>query len=297
VKSIRELLSLIIVAAILFASTLSVCAIGFEAETIYESVFVIYSGQSIGSGFAVGENCIVTNAHVISNKKQISVVTYEGTEYQASLIGMNEIEDIAVLVVVDDVKFPYITMADLSDMKIGDDIYAIGAPKGMAYTLTKGSISAKERIIGSHSFIQIDAPINEGNSGGPLLNETGAVLGMNTLKMSDSEGLGLAIPIQRVCEYLRSLGLELHTNGNVIGRVQIPEENPQNNDEDNKNYHPKNYREDTLPVITYIALGVALLSVIGNIVLVILLIYQKKKNITMQYDPRERTDFDIDILE
>ena len=94
-------------------------------------------------------------------------------------------------------------------MKTGDDIYAIGAPKGMAYTLTKGGVSAKERMIGNKSYIQIDAAINEGNSGGPLLNDAGQVLGMNTLKMSDSEGIGLAIPVNRICEYLKSLGIEL----------------------------------------------------------------------------------------
>ena len=83
-KPIRVLLSLIIVVAVLFAPTLSVGAIGFEAETAYESVFVIYSGKKLGSGFAVGENCIVTNAHVIDNPRNITVETYGGTKYKAA---------------------------------------------------------------------------------------------------------------------------------------------------------------------------------------------------------------------
>ncbi len=98
-------------------------------------------------------------------------------------------------------------------MKTGDDIYAIGAPKGMAYTLTKGSVSAKERMIGKDPCIQIDAPINQGNSGDPLLNDAGEVLGMNTMKMSDSEGIGLAIPISRICDYLSSIGIALSNSG------------------------------------------------------------------------------------
>lgn len=296
-KPIRGLLSLIIVVAVLFASTLSVSAIGFEAETAYESVFVIYSGTSLGSGFAVGENCIVTNAHVIENAKRISVITYGGTEYQASVLDINEDEDIAVLI-VKDAKFPYLTVADLSTMKTGDDIYAIGAPKGMAYTLTKGGVSAKERMIGSRSYIQIDAPINEGNSGGPLLNDAGEVLGMNTLKMSDSEGIGLAIPITRICSYLKSLGIELNTNGNVLESIDVPEETtpPTTENKDDKN--ETDYHDDEhLPTITYVAFVIAGLSLIANIVLAVLLIYQKKKNITLQYDPRERTDFDIDVWE
>lgn len=76
-------------------------------------------------------------------------------------------------------------------MKTGDDIYAIGAPKGMAYTLTKGSVSAKERMIGKDPCIQIDAPINQGNSG----------------------GIGLAIPISRICDYLSSIGIALSSSG------------------------------------------------------------------------------------
>ncbi len=296
-KPIRGLLSLMIVVAVVFASALSVSAIGFEAENAYESVFVIYSGNSMGSGFAIGENCIVTNAHVIENTKRISVVTYGGTEYGASVLGINEDEDIAVLV-VNDVSFPFLTVADLSTMKTGDDIYAIGAPKGMAYTLTKGGVSAKERIIGKRSYIQIDAPINEGNSGGPLLNDAGEVLGMNTLKMFDSEGIGLAIPITRICSYLISLGIELNTNGNVLQNIEVPEVTlpytAENENEENKTDY---YDNEQLPMVTYVAFFIAGVSLIGNIVFAVLLIYQKKKNITLQYDPRERTDFDIDVWE
>ena len=127
-KPIRGFLFLISAVTMLFASVISVRAIGFEAETIYESVFVIYSGNSMGSGFAVGENCIVTNAHVIGSKRQITVATYGGAEYRASLLGMDEKEDIAVWI-VKDAAFPFLRIADLTTMKTGDDIYAIGAPK------------------------------------------------------------------------------------------------------------------------------------------------------------------------
>lgn len=300
-KPIRVLLSLIIVVAVLFASTLSVGAIGFEAEKAYESVFVIYSSNSLGSGFAVGENCIVTNAHVIDNPRSITVETYGGTKYKASLLGMNEQQDIAVLI-VKDATFPYLDIADLSTMKTGDDIYAIGAPKGMAYTLTKGGVSAKERLIGNQSYIQIDAAINEGNSGGPLLNDAGQVLGMNTLKMSDSEGIGLAIPISRVCEYLKSLGIELNTNGNVVDSIEIPEETKPSDtkpDDDDDSKEPSDDHDDEqrTSAITYIAVVIAALSLAGNVVLAVLLIHEKKRSTVVPYDPSERTDFDIDILE
>ena len=300
-KPIRALLSLIIVVAMLFASTLFVGAIGFEAEQAYESVFVIYSGNSLGSGFAVGENCIVTNAHVIGNPRSITIETYNGAEFKASVVGMDEHLDIAVLV-VENAQFPYLEIADLSTMKTGDDIYAIGAPKGMAYTLTKGGVSAKERVIRNQSYIQIDAPINEGNSGGPLLNDLGQVLGMNTLKMSDSEGLGLAIPANRICEYLETLEIELNENGNVVGSVNLPSEtkpSSPSSDGGDENSEPSDNRENEkdTSVISFVAVVVAALSLGANVVLAVLLKNEKKKPATTGYDPRERTDFDIDILE
>ncbi len=299
-KAIKVLLSLIIVSAVLFASILSANAIGFEAEEAYESVFVIYSGNALGSGFAVGGNCIVTNAHVIENKKSITVATYGGAEYQASVLGINEYEDIAVLI-VKDAAFPYLDIADLSTMKTGDDIYAIGAPKGMAYTLTKGGISAKERTIGDQTYIQIDAPINQGNSGGPLLNDNGQVLGMNTLKMSDSEGIGLAIPITRVCQYLQSLGIELDDSGNVVDKIEVPDNAPPTQAPTKPESNPENKTDRQIvvrtPAITYIAILIAVVSLVGNAVLLGLLIKQKKINATLQYDPSERSDFEIDIWE
>lgn len=289
-KPIRVLLSLLMTVATLLASALSIKAIGFEAEKVYESIFVIYSGNSLGSGFALGENCIITNAHVIENSTQIMIVSYEGDEYEAAVLGINEYEDIAVLAVKDS-SFPYLTVGDVSAMKTGDDVCAIGAPKGMPYTLTKGSISAKERMIGNNSYIQIDAAINEGNSGGPLLNDSGQVLGMNALKMSDSEGIGLAIPIEKICKYIESLGIELSETGNVRNRIEVAEhvEEPEIPDEEEK--------KEQLSSVTVAAIAIAVISVICNIILCVMLMHQKRKNIVPQYDPRERTDFEIDIWE
>ena len=298
-RPIKVLLSLIIVVAVLFASTLSVGAIGFEAEKAYESVFVIYSGNSLGSGFAVGENCIVTNAHVIDNPRSITVETYGGTKYKASVLGMNEQQDIAVLI-VKDATFPYLDIADLTTMKTGDDIYAIGAPKGMAYTLTKGGVSAKERMIGNQTYIQIDAAINEGNSGGPLLNNDGQVLGMNTMKMTDSEGIGLAIPVSRICAYLTELGIQLDEAGNVVQPVQ-PEELPEDSREteapEQETVKKDPGKKKTAPDTTVLAWSVAGASLALNVLLGILLAQKKRRNVPAPYSPSDRTDFEIDILE
>ena len=297
-RTIKVLVSLLILAAVLFASVLPANAIGFDAEEVYKSVFVVYSGNSLGSGFAIGENCIVTNAHVIENVHSITLTSYEGNKYTASLLGIDEDKDIALLV-IKDASFPYLKMANLSTVKIGDDIYAIGAPKGMAYTLTKGTVSAKERIVENESFIQIDAAINEGNSGGPLLNDAGEVLGMNTMKMTDSEGIGLAIPADRIASTLKELGVETDTNGNVNSTMNTPNtttpsEVPSDTD---KSKDTEQQEKNSLPTVTYAAIVIAAVSLLGNIILVILLIYQKRKNLSIKYNPKERTDFDIDILE
>lgn len=297
-RTIKVLVSLLVLAAVLFASVLPANAIGFDAEEVYKSVFVVYSGNSLGSGFAIGENCIVTNAHVIENVHSITLTSYEGNKYTASLLGIDEDKDIAVLI-IKYASFPYLKMANLSTVKIGDDIYAIGAPKGMAYTLTKGTVSAKERIVENESFIQIDAAINEGNSGGPLLNDAGEVLGMNTMKMTDSEGIGLAIPADRIASTLKELGVETDTNGNVNSTMNTPNtttpiEVPSDTD---KSKDTEQQEKNSLPTVTYAAIVIAAVSLLGNIILVILLIYQKRKNLSIKYNPKERTDFDIDILE
>ena len=273
-KKVRSLFLAIIMVAALLTSALSVNAIGFDAEEAYESVFVVYSGNSMGSGFAVGENCIITNAHVIESQRNIVIEDYFGTQYNATLLGIDEYKDLAVLA-VKDVSFPYLEIADLSTMKTGDDIYAIGAPMGMTYTLTKGGISSKERLIENQTYIQLDAPINEGNSGGPLLNDDGQVLGINTLKMLDSEGIGLAIPADRICEMLTSMDIELNDNGNVVGAIEVPDDGRPAIIEPEENTGSfKLLPENSLFLL--LSLGFVA-SMTGNVLLLILLISEKKK--------------------
>lgn len=294
----KVLLSLICVVAVLLALPLSASAIGFTAEEKYNSVFVVTSGNALGSGFAVGENCIVTNAHVLDNPNNIVLTTYAGETHTAYLVGYDQDKDIAVLG-VKDAKFTPLTVADYKSLNTGDDVYAIGAPKSMAYTLTKGVISAKEREIGKYKYIQTDAAINEGNSGGPLLNDEGNVIGINTLKMSDSEGIGLAIPMTVVGDFLKSLNIELDENGNVSETIvqEITNEGKDNPSEKDKDNDKNKIDVVKTPLVVTILLIAMCVSVAGNIVLIISLVFQRRKNLNLKYDPRERTDFDIDILE
>ncbi len=280
--------------AILLSFSFGALAIGFDAEKTYDSVFVLQSGDSLGSGFAFGENAIITNAHVISDGSQIYVTDHDGNMTEGYLAAINEELDLAVIG-VDGASYTPIKPADLSKIVSGDDVYAIGAPNSMAYTLTKGVISSKERTAGDKVYIQTDAAINRGNSGGPLLDDEGCVVGVNSLKMSDSEGIGLAIPIDTVKSFLTASGISLTGSGTIDGTLTPQQDDPK------QSASPVPSEDETparsgasVSVILWCALGA---SVLLNIALIVVLVFRKRKNINAQYDPKERTDFDIDILE
>lgn len=271
---------------------LQTLAIGFDAEEAYNSVVVIYSVNSVGSGFAIGENCIITNAHVIENSRNITVANYKGERFSAAVFAIDEVMDIAVLS-VEGATFPPFSSSDYALQKIGDDVYTIGAPNSMTYSLTKGVLSAKDRNIGRYKYIQFDAAINSGNSGGPLLNDNGDVIGVNTLKISDAEGIGLAIPMTVVNEFLKNNGIEVNEQG-YIEKPIMPNktadiiENPtENTGEANRtNFFDTNL----LLLISLSASGLL------NVVLIIILFYKRHKTVKVKTDASDRTDFDIDIL-
>lgn len=279
----------------MLANTIPAFAMNFDAESTYNSIFVVHSGNSLGSGFAIGENCIVTNAHVVTDKTHILISTYSGEQFDCQVYCMDEALDIAILAAASEVKF--VPLESNTSIKDGDEVYAIGAPNSMAYTLTKGVISSKNRKIENQSYIQTDAAINTGNSGGPLLNNLGQVIGVNSYKMTNSEGIGLAIPISTVISYAKENYIQINNDGVVENRI-AKEEEKENSAEGNQNNKDVNKTEektdDLKDIILIILLGA---SVLLNILLVIILVYQKKKNIDMKIDPSERTDFDIDILE
>ena len=210
---------------------------------------------------------------------------------------MDADQDLAVLV-VPDAKFPILQVAAEDTILTGADVYAIGAPKSMACTLTKGVISAKERQMGRYTYIQTDAPINEGNSGGPLVNDSGHVVGMNTMKMNDSEGIGLAIPITRICQYATSLQISLDEKGNVVGALEKPQETEPTEGEAPQQ-QPQVVVDPRYAKQAAIATVVAVLSITLNIVLIIVLVMKKRNNNppVPPMDPRDRTNFEIEILE
>lgn len=159
--------------------------------------------NGLGSGFIIAENgIIVTNNHVIEGAEQITVVLEDGQRLDATLIGADEKTDLAVLEVEASVDLPTIEFGETDDLRVGDWVVALGNPFGIGATVTAGIVSALSRDIHSgpyDDFIQVDAPINRGNSGGPLIDGDGDVVGVNTAIFSPSGGnvgIGFAIPAE-----------------------------------------------------------------------------------------------------
>jgi len=178
--------------------------------------------QAQGSGFVYDDSGhVVTNQHVVDGANSISVKLWNGTTYKATLVGTDPSTDLAVLKVdaPGSVLYP-LTLGDSSQLAVGDGVVAIGAPFGLPETVTSGIVSALHRSMTApnnfaiNDSIQTDAAINHGNSGGPLLNLRGQVVGVNSQIESDSggnDGVGFAIPSDTV----RSIVTQLISSGNV----------------------------------------------------------------------------------
>ncbi len=159
------------------------------------------SAQSLGSGFIIdASGIVVTNNHVIADADEIKVRLQDDTEYEATLIGKDPKTDVAVLSInPGDRELPFVEFGESGSLRVGDWVVAIGNPFGLGGTVTAGIVSARGRDIGQgpyDDFLQTDASINRGNSGGPLFNLEGQVVGINTAIFSQtggSVGIGFAI--------------------------------------------------------------------------------------------------------
>ena len=184
---------------------------------------------SLGSGFVIDESgYIVTNNHVIGEADQIEVVFQDETKLKAELVGKDPKVDIAVLKVKSKKKLKALKWGDSSKSKVGDWVLAIGNPFGLGGTVTAGIISAKSRDIrmGQYdSFIQTDASINKGNSGGPMFNMNGEVIGINSAIFSPSGGsvgIGFAIPSTMAIDVIEQLKKFGKTSRGWLGvRIQF----------------------------------------------------------------------------
>lgn len=205
--------------------------VGITTEVAYTNLFGLTSSSAVtGTGFIISENgYIVTNYHVIeyayTGGQDLTVMLHDGTRYSASIVGVEESNDIAVLK-IDAANLSPADLGDSDSLTVGDTVYAVGNPLGdLDFSMSTGHVSALDRVIktdenvDSINMFQIDAAVNSGNSGGPVYNTRGEVIGVVTAKYSDTgvEGIGFAIPINDAA----SIAQDLITNGYVTGKAYM----------------------------------------------------------------------------
>ena len=193
------------------------------------STVLIQCGEGYGTGFFIRENgYIATNYHVVSRSSEITVRTYDGKVKNAVLRGYSAADDLAVLK-IDGHGYPAVSIGNSDSIQVGDTVIAIGNPSGVggAWSTTQGIISSLKRavavqasdtdstVIGYATMMQTDATLNPGNSGGPLCNTRGEVIGVVTRKSMSYEGMGYALPINGAMVVLNAL----MENGNLDGVV------------------------------------------------------------------------------
>ncbi|MEI4473754.1 Do family serine endopeptidase [Frigidibacter sp. MR17.24] len=176
--------------------------------------------MGVGSGFIINKDgTIVTNNHVVDGAETVKVKLSDGRSFDAKVIGTDPMTDVAVIKISADVDLPAVNFGNSDTMRVGDAVLAVGSPFGLGGTVTSGIISAKSRDIQAgpyDDYIQTDAAINRGNSGGPLFNEQGQVIGVNTAIFSPdggSVGIGFAVPSDLVQNVVGQL-----ENGGEISR-------------------------------------------------------------------------------
>ncbi|SEW25795.1 serine protease Do [Aliiroseovarius sediminilitoris] len=167
--------------------------------------------QGVGSGFIISsDGLIVTNNHVIDGATSVTVKFADGSEHVATVVGTDPLTDIALLD-IEGSDLPTVSFGSSKTMRVGDEVIAMGNPFGLGGTVTTGIVSAKDRNINAgpfDEFIQTDAAINRGNSGGPLFNDRGEVIGVNTAIFSPngaSAGVGFAVPSDLVSKIVADL--------------------------------------------------------------------------------------------
>jgi S1-C subfamily serine protease len=164
-------------------------------DDVIKGVVSVKTNKGSGSGVIYDQKgYILTNRHVIEDASSVFVVDYEGIRYPATIVAVANNVDLATLKIDKDLSFTALRFANDDEIRVGSKVIAVGNPLGLSFTVTEGIISSKKRMVEGQIFIQTDVPINPGNSGGPIVNSRKRIVGINTFKFSNSEGLGFAIP-------------------------------------------------------------------------------------------------------
>jgi len=207
----RPLLPALVLLTLLCACPLAHADFAQAADKIRDAVVTVMLEKRMGTGFIVnGEGYVLTNKHVLDKATQATVKLANGDELPAEVVRASDTRDLLVLR-VDRPHLPNVIFASSAKLKQGAEVAAIGAPFGLSDTLTKGIVSSASRDMDGQKFVQIDAALNQGNSGGPIINDQGQVVGVATLVARKAENMGFAIPSDDVMAFLDEANLTYST--------------------------------------------------------------------------------------
>jgi S1-C subfamily serine protease len=175
-------------------------------EDSIKSVVTVRTDIGQGTGFIIGkEGYIVTNAHVLSGGRTVYILDYEQNEHLTELIGYDVDWDIALLKI--EGNYPQLELGNSDEIHVGEKVIAIGNPLGLQFSVSEGIVSAVDRVGMNEvaGYIQTDAALNPGNSGGPLINTKGKVIGINNFKVGSGESLGFALESNYIKEVINKI--------------------------------------------------------------------------------------------
>ncbi|MGI9544474.1 MAG: trypsin-like peptidase domain-containing protein [Cyclobacteriaceae bacterium] len=184
-------------------------------SNISNSVFKINTSSGTGSGFHIDRNFVVTNYHVIKGHREVAIEDQQQNRFHATVVFVNPDTDLAFLQPTGTFSAPSIRTGHEGTVVSRDKVYVLGFPFGMPYTETEGIVSSPQQMMEGRHYIQTDAAVNPGNSGGPVVNSEGVLVGITTAKFEKADNVGFAIPLDVMHEDLASIDPNLEARFSV----------------------------------------------------------------------------------
>lgn len=188
-------------------------------QSIQNAIVKIGTASGSGSGFYLKEHGIfVTNYHVIRGNRMVSIENQDKDRYVAQVVFVDPIVDLAFLKPLESVEIPDITLQYAIPVKSQDKVAVLGFPYGMPFTVTEGIVSSPQQLVDGRNYIQTDAAVNPGNSGGPMVNANGEVVGVTSCKFQNADNVGFAIPVSELVNDLNVFS----KNKDILYAVKCP---------------------------------------------------------------------------